>query len=491
MKRYLILLLTTIALLGLQGCDTERVASLDGSVDERINKLIDGYVEDLVDSEYGWMASIKTSKGYYRFWMDFQDKNKVTMYTDNRKVEKYMTEAQETSYAFRAFQRPTLVFDTYCYVSILNDPDNSISGGSGNKGLLTDFEFEVVRYNKEKGVFHMQGRFNKVNALFVKASKEDMIGAQSGEMMRLQKELTDNRDLNRYICANVNGIEVVTKIKDYRYTYQFWYDDRKKEGMSEESFFNFEVNGSGDFLFPEPIDLGNDKLTGLKFDNSSKRFVGFYGEDGQVYPASDQLEPPTFPLPIVYGHMAEGKLFNASSCPSGLVSNLAVGPTRSSLDLFSKFLISGGGLQLVFSYAQNYYFTFDEEIGQFYLNIYMAPSGLGVGWIEGELSIVTSFPIALYKFPITVFDESGAPIPVNDLSPDVTFTKFRTSASYSMNDGARKYYTDRVTTELIDYFKSETFNIQWSEAPYNDGLIIEFRAEGKDFYPPSVLYNRG
>ena len=110
---YSMLLLGMIAIC--PACEREIVSSLDNSVDDRINTLIDSvYLKTLKAAEHGWMASIGSSKGYYRFWMHFKDSNRVVMQTDNTMyISEFKGVPDTSTYTFKALQRPTLIFDTY------------------------------------------------------------------------------------------------------------------------------------------------------------------------------------------------------------------------------------------------------------------------------------------------------------------------------------------------------------------------------------------
>ncbi len=256
-----IFILTAFATIVLTGCKIEKIAKFDDSVDAKINALIEGYVDDLVASEYGWMASVKTNEGYYRYWMKFHDNNVVEMYTDNTYYPEYKMTKEASTYSFVAYQRPTLVFNNYTYISIPNDPDDFISHGRGNKGLETDFEFEVDRYDRENKIFHMKGRFNKVNAIFRMATEEDMKGAAQGKMMDAVINTYQNPQwMNKYIYGTTpDGVEVAVKLYNDRNLYVFSYDSRSGRNADTFSYFNTEVDGSNDLYFPEPFEAGIEK----------------------------------------------------------------------------------------------------------------------------------------------------------------------------------------------------------------------------------------
>lgn len=169
MKKLSSILLSLCAVVFLAGCE-EKVITMDGSADARVDAMIKSYIDELASAEHGWIADVMTDEGYYRFYMTFTDDNKVTMYTDNINYPSLNGVPKTSTFNIRSLQRPTLSFDTYSYLTIINDPDNNISGGSGNMGLGTDFEFEIDSY--ADGVFSLTGRVNRVDASLRKATAE-------------------------------------------------------------------------------------------------------------------------------------------------------------------------------------------------------------------------------------------------------------------------------------------------------------------------------
>ena len=130
MKKHLYrIFLLPVVLLAATACNDNDYETTMGDVDQRLDEAISSYYGELSAAENGWIANIPTSKGIYRFWMDFTDDNRVTMYTDNLMYPDFRTTPDESSYRIQGLQRPTLIFDTYSYLAIINDPNSDISGG--------------------------------------------------------------------------------------------------------------------------------------------------------------------------------------------------------------------------------------------------------------------------------------------------------------------------------------------------------------------------
>ena len=180
---------------------------------DRVNELIAEYKSTLTSASNGWILEVQTSLGYYQFFTQFTDSNKVTMYTDNmRYQEQYNGVPKTSTYNIRSLQRPTLSFDTYNYISIINDPDNSISGGQDNQGLNTDFEFEFESY--ESGVFQLKGRVNRVHARLRKASAFEARLVQDGAMMNSINNFLNYEEGRFKYFTTANGVNVSVELSE-------------------------------------------------------------------------------------------------------------------------------------------------------------------------------------------------------------------------------------------------------------------------------------
>jgi hypothetical protein len=477
MKKFIKFLPLLCGLCFASACEREIVSSLDNSVDDRINTLIDSvYVKALKSSEYGWMASIGTAAGYYRFWMDFRDSNVVIMQTDNPMYEsQYKGVPEASTYIFKALQRPTLIFDTYSYLSLINDPSPSISGaGSTNyKGLSTDFEFEVEKYENE--MFYMAGRFNKVKAVLKKASEKEKDGVEAGLMMELPDQVATEMK-NRYIKATQDGTEIVMKVYDNRRLYIFWYDEAGDKGEEKIGYYNVEVDGSRSLFFPEEPKVSIIPITGLHYDAAQGKYDYFSAADPSLLIDVDiSYSPPSFPISKIFGYAGSGKVFDELHYPMGFASDLPSGSeAKSSAELMAKFL---GAAILCLGYEINFYFTTStDDNGESYTEWNIALQNItGIGIDLETQKLTASFPSAIYTFPVTV-ENNG-----------LTFTTGEAAAMFA---GASTYYERGITTQLVDNFKNKSFSIDWSEYQNSEGLVLDIISQDKKFVLPIMLSKR-
>jgi hypothetical protein len=161
------------------------------SPDERINEALASYQSKLSDAENGWKALITTDSGKggtYSFYFKFDNENRVKMVSDFDSTS--AVTLQETSYRLKAEQQPTLIFDTYSYVHILADPNEStrtvqsnVNGGPIGQGLLSDFEFIFDSAKIKADTIELTGKVNHSKLILVKATKEEADAYSSGQFV--------------------------------------------------------------------------------------------------------------------------------------------------------------------------------------------------------------------------------------------------------------------------------------------------------------------
>lgn len=134
-----ILLMSFFTLLFLQACKKDQELIDNKKPEERVAEAIDKYSKELISSEGGWVATIKTTviEGTYSFYMNFNKLNRVTMLAD------YDSEAVESTYRIKYVMAPSIIFDTYSLLHYLQDPNPRSFNGESGQGYGSDFEFEI------------------------------------------------------------------------------------------------------------------------------------------------------------------------------------------------------------------------------------------------------------------------------------------------------------------------------------------------------------
>lgn len=165
MKRYIygLLLLSIFA-----GCSKSEFEPKLGNPDERLSEQSKAYQAQLTGAAYGWKAFLATNgEEVYTFTLKFDDKNRTIMSAD---INAETVAAKESSYRLKSIQRPTLLFDTYSYLHILQDPNPGVSGGVAGEGRYSDFEFAFLSASAD--TIKLEGTFNKSQLILIRSKSQ-------------------------------------------------------------------------------------------------------------------------------------------------------------------------------------------------------------------------------------------------------------------------------------------------------------------------------
>jgi hypothetical protein len=134
-----ILLMSFFTLLFMQACKKDQELIDNKKPEERVAQAIDKYNKELVNSAEGWVATIKTTviDGTYSFYMNFNESSRVAMWAD------YAPNAFESTYRLKYVMAPSIIFDTYSTLHLLQDPNPASFEGEYGQGYGSDFEFEI------------------------------------------------------------------------------------------------------------------------------------------------------------------------------------------------------------------------------------------------------------------------------------------------------------------------------------------------------------
>ena len=312
MKKIFYVLIPVLFALVASSCDRDYDDNYMGNADERLTAAMNKYQRALASAQNGWIANVWTNDGIYRFYMSFTTDNRVTMVSDNMNYNGFDNKAQTTSYRFKALQRPTLIFDTYSYLSVICDPDNSVSWGSDNQGLETDFEFEVAAF--EHGQFELVGRTHRTRATLVPATEEEEDTALNpatgmiGQFATLQQYFAQGFP---YIGTDFGQTELNI---GYRYMYAAYLVDG--EPVQTETVYTI-VDFNQDILLEEPLAIGDIEISRLTWEPAQKAYIAELTDGGElpVKLAPDHIIP-------LYRYLGaeEGKIYNVLFVNMAMVS---------------------------------------------------------------------------------------------------------------------------------------------------------------------------
>lgn len=167
---------------------TSYVPVFDKTPQERAADQINLVSTTLATAPNGWIATLPTfAGGGYSFYIAFDGKQGVTMFGD------MTTESAGTvgtsNYRIKQDIGTELVFDTYNYISMLDDPNSAILGGASKVGYSSDIEFTFDRLNGDSIIF--VGKKYRQPFKLVKASASQQAAYIGGDFITSINKLKD------------------------------------------------------------------------------------------------------------------------------------------------------------------------------------------------------------------------------------------------------------------------------------------------------------
>lgn len=255
-------------------CENKDDTVFEESADVRLNAALASYEKQLVEAPYGWNAVIYPGGGgSYGFYFKFDDKNRVTMYSDFS--DEAAGKPKESSYRLKAMQTPSLIFDTYSYLHVLADPDDKVNGGVLGEGLKSDFEFSIYGDSLTEDRMAFVGRKNQSRLVLTKATQVQATAYAKGDMA---KGLAFN-NIAKYIPyfkrvtlgANTYEITVNQSARTIMLT---WLNGSVPKTFSTKYYFT-----PTGVAFVSPLVNGSQTITGFSNItwNANSTQVGFSG----------------------------------------------------------------------------------------------------------------------------------------------------------------------------------------------------------------------
>lgn len=435
MKRY-ISIIAALSIFAFVSCTRETIVGVDDSVYTRNQELLDSYKKELADAEHGWIAYVMTNQGYYRYWMDFGDNGIVNMMTDNTNLRSSATTPDESYFSVRQKQRPTIVFETYSYLSVINDPVDGISGGTGHLGLETDFEFEVRSLTN--GVFDLVGRINRVPAKFIKATEEQKASIVAGDMMtEVDQVALLTGGINNFCSAKINEQTVGFFIKP-RTTLAFYTDD--SGAKTAEEFPRLEPL-SRNIIFDTPMEVAGAKASMLEWNGTDEKYT-LKTDKGDF--AIEETTTAPIALNEIFGYE---KPFNRLRLPYTGTGGLGTEPSFGWGHLFSILGLRGvGGTTVDFSFDKS-----DEGQDLFCISTTIVQEGNGTF-------------VGTSSYTVTFDPEDPA--------------KFTTGAQVTHQSNLAETIYGAGAAGIINSMGGKTFTMRWGQTTppsgYETETVIEF-----------------
>lgn len=198
-----------ILLVIFSSCQKNKVDLIFGETPEiRMNQKIDSITTALISAPNGWKAYVGTNlKGGYGFYFEFDEQQVVKMVADL--TDESSLKLAESNYRVKQDNGATLIFDTYNYISMLNDPNPNVYNGTVREGLRSDLEFRFGRSSEDSIIFIGKRYGNEL--VLVKASKQES---------DIYKSNTYNERINKTRSFFVDNQNPYIEIASQGHTYQ-------------------------------------------------------------------------------------------------------------------------------------------------------------------------------------------------------------------------------------------------------------------------------
>ncbi len=291
-----------LAVMVFSGCVKKIDDIFPETPDERIKKVLDAYKATLMQAP-GWklfvypnaLVSEGIEVGGLSYYITFPDSNRTVMVSDFS--TETSTVPKESSWHLKATQRPSVVFDTYSYIHVAADPDETISFSpvqQGGFGWGTDFDFSFKEAAPGDTLF-LDGNFNHSEAMLIPVTQEEIDAAFNGQLQHIVAETETYSSSNPFLY--------------------FPATDNTKIGISFNAFlkrFNFTYLGSGDLQtlnvpyslttygvhFKFPVTVGGYTFQDLFWDDALNRY---YINTGSGRVDVTNSSTPLFPFYTVIG----------------------------------------------------------------------------------------------------------------------------------------------------------------------------------------------
>ena len=257
MKKSLLYFLVVLAIFS--SCKKNDTSVFSQTADERLNATLSKYQTQLSGAQYGWKGIVSPAGGgTYSFYFKFNDSNRVKMYSDFDSTT--ATTLKESSYRLKALQQPSIIFDTYSYIHLLSDPNESagvvatVNNGPIGAGLISDFEFYFDSTTVD--TIKLIGRFNGSKAILIRATSAE---ATAYNNSGLAAGLLINKILTYFKRVTIGAQIFDFNISIVNRTITFSYLD----GNIVRTFTTTYYYTLGGIVFNNTLVIGNATITGF------------------------------------------------------------------------------------------------------------------------------------------------------------------------------------------------------------------------------------
>ncbi|TDQ77806.1 DUF4302 domain-containing protein [Sphingobacterium yanglingense] len=305
-------LLFVILLASFFACKKEDDPILDDP-DSRLNTYLENSLQTLTEAPYGYKATLFTkAEKTFAFFMQFDKDGRVSMLSDfdgNSAVK-----LQSSTYRLKALQRPSVIFDTYNYISMLADPQGSVNGGTNGQGLFGDNDYSFLKFSGDS--VGLIGNKNTSQLLLIKATEAEQKSYLEGGLGQSRQLLTTFMNSHKYPYILVDNKKIALAIdQSSRQVTLSWLEADGTTITNLSSPFFYTPEG----IIAPFLELGKNYIEEIKWDNEKKTYIlTVAGQQIQV-----QSNPtPVFPLVLQFGFKKTYSIIgtNNNTLPDGVNS---------------------------------------------------------------------------------------------------------------------------------------------------------------------------
>ncbi len=246
-------------------CKEEFIPMLD-SPDKRTVDTLAKYQNILAEENTYWKLSLKTGTGeLYNFIIKFDDNKRVKMLADIN--EKSAMEFAESSYHLEALLRPTLNFDTYNYLHVINDPNPDINGGASGVGSKADFSFSLLGYQNDS--ISLYGNFNKNTAHLVKMESSTAQQILNGAWLETMGNFKTFYTNSNFPYIQADDTQLLLTVDTNLRLITFIPFENQTAGITQNLHYAYDIDM---IEFSSPLNFRNKTYNGLLFDRDVQEF---------------------------------------------------------------------------------------------------------------------------------------------------------------------------------------------------------------------------
>lgn len=180
----LVIFIAVLGIVLLTNCKKESfVAKFDKTPQQRMSEQIELVKGILTQADNGWIALLPTySGGGYSFYMTFDTAQNIKMYADL--TDESASVFAPSRYRIKDDMGADLVFDTYNYITLLNDPDPSAFGGAIRDGFKSDIDF-IYDHSTQDSIVFIGKRYRQPLALIKATAAQAALYADGGLLTKI------------------------------------------------------------------------------------------------------------------------------------------------------------------------------------------------------------------------------------------------------------------------------------------------------------------